>query len=454
MPQTQHRDQQPDLGKGATFSAIENAGTAAPVLDEIISGKPGYFVRKGTLVICCILLLMVASTCLIRYPDVLEGTTTLTTDPLPIRLSAPATGRLMRLYYSDNSTVRKGQPVAELENSTGFDAIQILSRYVDSVQAAIQHNDITTLKALAQADYNNLGDGQRSYNSLVDALSGMVLQQEAHIYSRRTTNLQQQISQYRGLSIVSNEERKLVDEELAQADERFKANEKLYQEKVISRQEYYDEAAKLRQKKLSLETQRRMGLQQQIAIAGNDKQLMDLEYDRTEKEHIQLAAIREQLRNLQNFIRDWKLKYLLTAPFNGTVHFIQPLQQNQQLTAGDALFGIIPEHYQYMASIQVPAQGAGKIAAGQQVQLLLDQYPSNEFGYITGAVKEMSLLPQTSDGKSFYRVAVSLPGSSLITSHHRPIAFTGSMAGTARIIVKDRNLLQRLANSFAGMNNR
>lgn len=451
MPQTQHSDRRPDLSKDAAFPAIGNMGTAAPVLDEIISSKPGYFVRNGMSVICCILLLLAAGTWLIRYPDVLEGTTTLTSDPLPIHLNAQATGRLMRLYCPDNSSVLKNQPIAELENSTGFDAIQILSKYVDSVQAALRHNDGTALKALAQADYNNLGDGQRSYNSLVDALSIMVLQQEAHIYSRRTTNLHQQISQYRGLSMVSSEERKLIDEELDQADERFKANEKLYQEKVISRQEYYDEAEKLRQKKLSLEAQRRAGIQQQIAIAGNDKQLMDLEYDRTEKEHTQSTAIREQIRNLQNFIQDWKLKYLLSAPFNGTLHFTRPLQQNQQLTAGDDLFGVIPEHYQYIASIQVPALGAGKVAMGQKVQILLDQYPSNEFGYIVGAVQEIAVLPQANDGKSFYRVTVGVPGSSLVTAYHRHLAFTGSMTGTARIIVKDRNMLQRLAASFAGM---
>ncbi|MBS1588153.1 MAG: HlyD family efflux transporter periplasmic adaptor subunit [Bacteroidetes bacterium] len=432
-------------------SRLEDASHVAPALDEIISNKPGYFVRKGTLIICGILCLLIAGMWFIRYPDVLEGSGVLTTDPLPISLKAQATGRLMRLYGSDNSNVSQGQPIAEIENTTGLDAIQVLDKYADSVLSALQRNDVVTLSQLAKADYKTLGDGQRIYNSLVDALNAYVLQKSSGIYAHRSANLQHQNNQYQSLSAISNQERQMIDEELVQAVERFKGNEQLYRDKVISKQEYFDEAARLRQKKLSLEAQKRAGLQNKLAINSNDKQLIDLAYDKEVKENTQSATIREQVRNLQNFVQDWKLKYLLIAPFNGTIHFNRPLQQNEPINGGEELFAVVPTKYQYTATAQVPTQGAGKTAVGQQVHILLDQYPVNEYGYISGEVKDIALLPQqTKDGKSAYRVTVSL-SDSLTTSHHKPIAFTGSMIGSARIITKDRNLLQRIFSHFLSL---
>ncbi len=431
---------------------------ASSAVQEIISANPGYFVRKGTIIIFAILCVIIAGMYFIRYPDMLEGAATLTTDPLPIRLKSSTGGRIQKLFVVEDAVVLKDQPIAELENSTGYDKAQQLSAIADSTLTALERKDINGLSVIGHTTLSSLGEGQGIFNNLVDAISSYVLVQNQHIYAKRSAGLQSQTARYQSMSSIGNKEKALIMEELRQADERFKANEKLYNDKVISRQEYFDEAAKLRQKKLALEQQTRSALQNSASIADNNKQQADIAYEQTEKEASQLAAIRGQVRNLQNFVQSWKLKYLLYAPYKGKMHFLRPLQVNETINAGEEIGAVVPANFSYIAYVNIPAQGSGKIKQGQKAHLMLDQFPYNEYGYLEGRVGSISVLPQTADNSSslgtqksaVYRVSIVLPDT-LVTSYHRKVSFNPEMTAQARIITKDRNLLQRLLSGFAGL---
>ena len=448
MPESHHQinngQPEPQQLHTPTSQTIE----ASSSVQEIISRKPGYLVRKGTNIVFAILCLIVAGMWFIKYPDILEGQLVLTTDPLPIKLKSQTGGRLFRLLVKDNELLSEHQPIAELENTTGFENAILLEGIADTVLKALQRNDIAQLNGIAHTEYQSLGEAQGIYNTLVDAVDAYVLQHTQRIYAKRSSNLQTQIRSYQTLSSITSKEQKMIDEELAQADERFKSNEQLYKDKVISRQEYHEEAARLRQKKLALENQRRAGVQNNIAIAGNDKQMLDMRYEQEEKENEQSMAIRTQIRNLQNFVQTWKQKYLLFAPYDGKVHFSRPLQINENIDAGEEVFAIVPTHFHNIAFVNLPIQGTGKIQAGQTAHLLLDQFPYNEYGYLKGTVGSISALPQVGKGSAYYRISITLPDS-LVTSYHRPVPFKAEMTGTARIITKDRNLLRRLISGFA-----
>ena len=102
MPESHHQinneQLEPQQLRVPTSQAIE----ASSSVQEIISSKPGYLVRKGTSIVFVILCLIVAGMWFIKYPDILEGQLVLTTDPLPIKLKSPTGGRLFRLFVKDN----------------------------------------------------------------------------------------------------------------------------------------------------------------------------------------------------------------------------------------------------------------------------------------------------------------------------------------------------------------
>jgi HlyD family secretion protein len=418
-------------------------------IQEIVSSRPGLIARSGLIVIFMILLLILSAMWFIRYPDTLEGAAVISTDPLPIKLKSLADGRIFNLYTRENELVAAAQPIAEIENTTGYENVLSLQALADSLQLALLTDDIARLNALSGRSYASLGEAQPIFNSLSDALAAYILLRSQRIYAKRNKNLQARMAGYRSLSGVSEQEQVLINEALLQATERFQANETLYRDKIISRQEYQDESDRIRQKKLAIESQRRAALQQGVIIAESDKEMLDLRYEQGEREMERRAAILSQLRNLQNFIRGWRLKYLVAAPFEGRVHFLKPLQINEAVAADEAICAVVPATSRYMAMVILPAYGMGKVQVGQEVQLMPDQYPRNEYGYLQGRVSHIAAMPEAGQGGASYRVSVTLPDR-LTSSFNKTLIFSPEMSARANVITKDRNMLQRLFSGVVG----
>src|SRR3954462_9309690 len=97
--------------------------TASASMQEIMSARPGAFIRRGTALIFIVLILLISAMWFVRYPDILEGAAVITTDPLPIKLKSETGGRLFRIFSGEGSIVGAGQPIVELENNTGFENV-------------------------------------------------------------------------------------------------------------------------------------------------------------------------------------------------------------------------------------------------------------------------------------------------------------------------------------------
>ncbi len=430
----------------------------SPSVQEIVSAKPDFLVRKGIMLIFSLVILLIIGSWFIKYPDTLEGSAIITTDPLPIKLKSISGGRITQLFVSDGATISHQTPIAEIENPTGYANILHLQNTIDSIHVYLQTDNETALEVLVNQPLQSLGDAQSFYNQLLQQLSARALLNKEQLYNKRTQNLQQQIGNLQSIAQISKQEKAMIEEELKQSDDRFKANEQLYKDRVISKQEYYDEAAKLRSKKLQLEQQKRSGIQNNISNNDNNKQILEIQYEREDKERTLTVGIQEALRNLSNYIQTWKQRYLLVAPYNGTIQYLRPLQLNEPTNTGEELFAVVPQKSKYLAVTMLPANGIGKVEIGQNVHLLLDNFPYNEFGFLEGKVIKRSTLPEAAKGNNggqaqqgaIYRIYVQLPDT-LITSYHKKIPFNPEMTATARIITKDRNLLQRLVAGVAKM---
>lgn len=428
----------------------------AEEMNEMMERTPSRLMRWGVLSIIGVIGLLLGIAFFVRYPDTLEGGAIITTNPLPVRLKASSSGRIVTLFVKDGQSISAGEPVAELQNNTGYAQIQSISAVTDSVQSFLQDGKNERLTRILAHPVPSLGEGQSYYNQLLQSISAYLLLKNEHIYGKRIGNLQQQIGRYKSVAAIASEETKLTKEELQQSADRFAANEKLYRDKVISKQEYYEEAAKLRQRQMTVESQRKSAVQNSITVGDNRGQLLDIEYDRREKERGLRIAIEEATRNLQNFIQTWKLQYLMAAPYSGVIHYLRPLQVSEPAASGDELFAVMPSTYHYTAQVQLPAAGLGKIRTGHKAHLLLAQFPYNEYGYLEGVVSHISRLPLKGAASAtgaanepMYLVGIELPDA-LVTSYHRPIPFYPEMAAQARIITKDRSLFQRLISGVAG----
>jgi hypothetical protein len=85
------------------------------------------------------------------------------------------------------------------------------------------------------------------------------------------------------------------------------------------------------------------------------------------------------------------------------------------------------------------------IDTGQEVQLLIDGYPSGEFGFIRGRI---SAIRRTSSDSGFVAIA-ALPDG-FLTSTHRMIPTRRRLTARALIFTKEERLAQRIFEILAG----
>jgi len=447
-----HRQQETNIDIPDEDGQLDDvlASDRAEEVSEMLERTPSWIMRWGILSITLVVFLILLSSVVIKYPDTLEGPLVLTTNPLPVKLKALNSGRLTSIFVKDGQVLKQGDCLAEIENGTGLSTIIKLKGVNERILYYLDNSLDDSLNIITGSSLQSLGDGQAYYNSLQQNLSSYLLLKKERIYAKREDNLKRQMDLYHSVAAIDDTEKSLINEELLQADERFKSNEKLYNDHVISRQEYYDEAARLRQKKLSLQQQISLKLQGNITISDSRKQILDMEYDKQEKLRALIISIREQVQNIDNFIHSWKLQYLFIAPYAGQVHYTEPLQQNMMVASSEGLFAIVPQHSNFIVYLTLPSDGAGKVKKGQSVQIMLDKFPYNEYGVLEGKVNEISTLPQATNSSPdnfLYRVSVSIPPS-LVTSYHIKLPLMAEMSGKGRIVTKDRNLFQRLISNI------
>jgi hypothetical protein len=114
---------------------------------------------------------------------------------------------------------------------------------------------------------------------------------------------------------------------------------------------------------------------------------------------------------------------------------------NQYVESGATVFVVAPKEESLpVGTALLPLQGSGKVKAGQRVNLRLNNYPDQEFGYVRGEVRSVSPLP-TAEG--MYVVDIALPDG-LTTNYGKMLPLTREMKGSAEIITDDLRLLERL----------
>ena len=97
-------------------------------MNDVILEAPTLLVRIGVGVTTIILMLFFFGTWVIKYPEVLKGNATITTNIAPIRVVVPTGGRLSRLMAKDGMMVKKGDILAETENTTKLGNIPVMKQ--------------------------------------------------------------------------------------------------------------------------------------------------------------------------------------------------------------------------------------------------------------------------------------------------------------------------------------
>jgi multidrug resistance efflux pump len=235
----------------------------------------------------------------------------------------------------------------------------------------------------------------------------------------------------------------LLQQEINNAKEKFKADSLLYYKKVISKNEFFRNQSEYLGKQQQLINIKKSYLQNKITVVNYSKQKNDLQQTNTDKIRALVNNIKAGTNAIRNYTESWQQNYTISSPIEGELSYLSSITTNQYIAAQEPLFAVIPNNQAYIGNIKIPAKGYGKITTGQQVKIKLDNYPYQEYGQLAGEIANISQIA----GKEGYFVQVKLT-KGLTSTYRKELIYSPDMMGVAEIITEDLRLIDRVFNKL------
>ena len=102
-------------------------------VQEILSNPPSWMIRWGITVVFLVLLLIIGTSCIVEYPDVVTSKITITTEVPVEKIEAKTSGRIIKLLIKDQEQVKHNQILAVIENTANYKDIYKLKSILDTI---------------------------------------------------------------------------------------------------------------------------------------------------------------------------------------------------------------------------------------------------------------------------------------------------------------------------------
>lgn len=414
-------------------------------VQEIMGSIPSWITRWGVTVIAGIFALIIIGCCIIRYPQTLTSSITLTSENPPSDLAARYDGLLDTVCVVNGQKVSGGDLVALLSTPADYGDIMAVRDLLDSLSS--RERDALPDAVSSPSLYENyrLGDLQSSWSELVRSCRAYLNWSEIDQSGHQKRLVEEQIGKNREYYGDLLSQKAVLEQDMRYEQAGLERDSLLMAEGAISRAEYEATLKNWTSKKGSLASFEATLTSTQLSILQLRQQLTELEIQRQNEETEHLRGIMQQASQLKAQVAQWLEQYAVISPADGTVSLQKVWSRGQHVMVGDVIASVVPdEGDRVIGRLQVPSSGFGKVEEGQTVNVRLNGFPYMEFGVLKGVVESIPAVPQTvttAEGNSIvYTVEVSFPDS-LVTTYGKELPMVQQMDGTAEIITRDRRLI-------------
>lgn len=432
------------LNGNGTMSLIEeNTSSSKELLrstevSELISNKPGFLIRWGITIFFMVLLLIVAATFFIHYPDVVQARAKLTSINAPKEVKTKTDGKLIKLNAVEGKFVQQGQLLGFMESRANHYEVMMLSQTIDSLQILMNNNQAEVVPKYLLQPYQNIGEVQQAYQAFIQGFILFKQYLATGYYLKKKAMLQADIIYLQRLHANLTEQKEMQQQDLGLARETFNANTTLKEQKVISPLDYRNEKSKYIGKAMTIPQINSAIISNESSQHEKRKEILQLENEIAQQKGI----FSQVLNTIKAQLDDWKSKYLLIAPIDGKVAYAGFIQENQQLQNNQTICFINPENSNYYAEILIPHNNFGKVKQGQKVLLKLPSYPFQEYGAVEARLDFISSIATDSG----YAAKVIL-NNGLKTNYNKSVQYRDGLIAQGEIITDDLKLSDRLINS-------
>ena len=404
-------------------------------VDEILSKRPAGIIRYGLTVIALLGVLGLITSWYIKYPEIIKGSVIITTEKPPFKVIPRSSGRLQKLLAKPNQVVKQGDFLAEIENTTRLENLSVLQTLSNRLKNYLQN---TASKVLFPSNSLTFGDLQNEYNNLLKNYQESERLIGDAIYQQRRRILEQQIIDYKKMIVINERQVDLNNAEFENAEIKYQADKKLYQDKVYGKLEYLNLENTFIQKKKEKETYAKSLIENSLTLSEKQKTLSELDFEFVQKTRTFRDNILQSIQNIDNLLANWQQNYVITSPSDGKLSFLKNLTENQMIRSGDTLFAVLPQNQPIIGLSIVSAQSFGKVKVGQRVIIKLVNFPFEEYGSLSGNIEKIEPTPTGSQ----YRVRIKLE-KGLLTNYDKALPSQAEMQGSLEIITEDMRLLER-----------
>lgn len=414
---------------------LDNIELRSESVQDILTNPPHWMFRWGNTIIFIILLLILAMSYIIKYPEFVPAPIVVTSQNPPEKIEARSSSKIEKIFIKDHQKVKKGEVMMVLQSTANYQDVLKLKKLVDSIAS-----DQLLTFPVKEASHFKLGELQSDYNSFAKAFQDENLFTKLQPYAPENiaTNLSISESKSRIATLKQQKNLEVAKAELSRKS--YQRSQELFNQGVIAAVELESEKIKYLQAQQNLENLNISLSQLQESISNFNKTKSGTAIN-IEKDKITYSSQTIQLfEQLRKSLKQWEQSYLIISSTDGMASFQQFYGENQFVKAGDPILSILPDRTeQLVGRMSVPTANSGKIIPGEKVLIKLDNYRFQEYGIIEGKVQNISLIP---DDKGNYYVDVILP-KGLKTSYNKTLKFDKELRGNAEIVTQDLRLIER-----------
>jgi len=404
---------------------------------EVLGGVPHWILRWGITVLAFAVVILLIGSAVIKYPDVIPAQLVLTGATPPASIVSRSSGKIKQLYVSDNQEVRSGDYLAVIDNPAQTGDILNLKNYLEQL-------NLENTTFLLPDKNLQLGALQQLFSTFHTTLFEYAEYKRLLYYPQKMAMTRERITQYEKQYNSLLDQQRITDEQFILVQKQYRRDSLLNVKGIVSDEELELSNNAFLQSLLSCENIRSNLNNMQIQIGQLKESLLDTEQQDIEKENGLQTQLQSLTSQLKTGIQEWELNYMLQTPIDGNITFANYWIENQNVSAGEEVFTIVPASpCNMIGKARLPIARSGKVKTGQQVNIRLQNFPENEYGILRGVVSNISLVPVQTGEMAYYSVEIRLTDN-LITTYKKELPRLPNMQGQADIITEDISLLERL----------
>jgi len=416
---------------------------------DIIDRMPHGIGKIVALVVAGLAILLLFLGMMIDYPEKVTGPISITARLAPVRLVANTSGKLHLLKYN-NDILQEDQVIAWIDNPARLDDVLAIEVYlehysIDSLYKKPKNKKLKTDLVL--------GELSGSYYAFLNSLEKYMNYIEGKPYLKKLESTKTLLKSQLQLMEFNRQQMNTNSIALKLMGKNVHRDSILYHSSTIAEADLEKSAVNYLAKMENNQVMDKECTNIQLQINDTRSKLQMLELEQMEAEQKLRIDLYSSYNELANNIKKWRLTYTFCSPFEGKLEYLNFWRENDFITAGTPVLSVIPSDNYLLGQVYLPSQGAGKVVAGQEVIIRLDNYPYMEYGSIIGKVNMISTLSNQTESFArkndlqTYLITVDLPDK-LTTNYGTTLDFNYEIKGVADILTKKRKLVLRLFDNL------